>query len=112
MKYYCCSLMNDFGQIDPFLRLVDDRKLQALDQKIVEGDMVKIYGSAEDNEAALKTLSMINIGEDQSPEFYASRILKANEKLSDVISLPRWILKHMCRLVISALSKICDFCAG
>ncbi|XP_047981589.1 protein SEMI-ROLLED LEAF 2-like [Salvia hispanica] len=69
--------------IDPFLRLVDDSKLQALDQKIVVGDMVKNYGSKEDNEDALKSLSMINISDEQSPEFFASMILKAMEKLSD-----------------------------
>lgn len=69
--------------IDPFFRLVDDSKLQALDKKIVVGDMVRIYGSKEDNEDALKSLSTINITDDQSPEFFASMILKANEKLSD-----------------------------
>ncbi|KAG6406274.1 hypothetical protein SASPL_133874 [Salvia splendens] len=69
--------------MDPFLRLVDDSKLQALDQKVVVGDMVKNYGSKEDNEDALKSLSMINISDEQSPEFYASMILKAMGKLSD-----------------------------
>ncbi|XP_057807732.1 protein SEMI-ROLLED LEAF 2-like [Salvia miltiorrhiza] len=69
--------------IDPFLRLVDDSKLQALDQKIVVSDMVKIYGSKEDNEDALKALSKINISDEQSPEFFASTILKAMGKLSD-----------------------------
>lgn len=89
-----------YGQIDPFLRLVDDSKLQALDKKIVVGDMVRIYGSKEDNEDALKSLSTINITDDQSPEFFASMILKANEKLSDVMFLSGWIQKHPCWLVI------------
>ncbi|KAG6408586.1 hypothetical protein SASPL_131602 [Salvia splendens] len=69
--------------IDPFLRLVDDSKLQALDKRIVVGDMVKDYGSKEDNEDALKLLSMINISDEQSPEFFASMILNAMGKLSD-----------------------------
>ena len=99
MKYCSYSLIYDFEQIDPFLRLVDDSKLQALDQKIVVGDMVKNYGSKEDNEDALKSLSMINISDEQSPEFFASMILKAMEKLSDVMFLPGWILNHSSWLV-------------
>ncbi|KAH6824536.1 hypothetical protein C2S53_010350 [Perilla frutescens var. hirtella] len=81
--------------IDPFLRLVDDSKLQALDQKIVVGDMVKIYGSQEDNEDALKSLSTINISDDQSPEFFASMILKSMVKLSDadLSNMKRQLLK-------------------
>lgn len=59
--------------------------------------MVKIYGSKEDNEDALKSLSTINIADDQSPEFCASMILKANAKLSDVMFLSGWIKNiHVC----------------
>lgn len=81
--------------IDPFLLLVDDSKLQALDQKIVVGDVVKLYGSKEDNEDALKSLSTINISDDQSPEFFASMILKAMGNLSDadLSNMKRQLLK-------------------
>ncbi|KAL1535056.1 protein SEMI-ROLLED LEAF 2-like [Salvia divinorum] len=81
--------------IDPFLLLVDDSKLQALDQKIVVGDMVKNYGSKEDNEDALKSLSMINISDEQSPEFFASMILKAMGKLpdADLFNIKEQLLK-------------------
>lgn len=93
-------LIDVFEQIDPFLRLVEDSKLQALDQKIIEGNTVKIYGSKEDNEDALTSLSTINITEEQSPEFFASMVLKAMGNLSDVIFLSCWILEHPHWLVI------------
>lgn len=100
MKCYCCCITNDLQQVDPFLRLVDDSKLQALDHKIVVGDTVKIYGSKEDNEDALKSLSAINISDEQSSECFASMILKDLGKLSNVMSLSGWILQYPCLLVI------------
>ncbi|EYU27043.1 hypothetical protein MIMGU_mgv1a000818mg [Erythranthe guttata] len=69
--------------IDPFLRLVDDCKLEALDHKTGGNDMVKVYGSKEDDEDALKSLSTIRINEEQSTEYFASIILKNMGKLSD-----------------------------
>ncbi|KAI3445035.1 hypothetical protein Pfo_001700 [Paulownia fortunei] len=69
--------------VDPFLRLVDDCKLQTLDHKIGVDDMVKVYGSKEDDEDALKSLSAIKISEEQSTESYASMILKNLGKLSN-----------------------------
>lgn len=64
---------------------MDDNKLQALDKKIVAADMVKVYGSEEDNEDALKSLSAINISDEQSQEYYASMILEDLETTSNVI---------------------------
>ncbi|KAK6162993.1 hypothetical protein DH2020_002834 [Rehmannia glutinosa] len=62
--------------VDPFLRLVDDSKLKALDHKITVDDIVKVYGSKEDDEDALKSLSAIKISDEQSTESFASMILK------------------------------------
>ncbi|KAL3815091.1 hypothetical protein ACJIZ3_016359 [Penstemon smallii] len=68
--------------VDPFLQLVDDGKLQAVDDKIEVDNMVKIYGSKEDDEDALKSLSAIKINEDQSTESFASMIMEILGKLS------------------------------
>ncbi|KAL8500821.1 hypothetical protein ACS0TY_020416 [Phlomoides rotata] len=81
--------------VDPFLRLVDDNKLQALGHKIVAGDTVKVYGSKEDNEDALKSLSAIHISDEQSQEFYASMILKDLGKMpnADLSNTKEQLLK-------------------
>lgn len=52
---------------------------------MVAADMVKVYGSEEDNEDALKSLSAINISDEQSQEYYASMILEDLETTSNVI---------------------------
>ncbi|KAG9145043.1 hypothetical protein Leryth_018334 [Lithospermum erythrorhizon] len=56
---------------DPFLRLVDESKLQAVAEK-----NMKVYGSEGDNEDALKSLSSIKLTGDQSTEAFASMIVK------------------------------------
>ncbi|CAI9764970.1 unnamed protein product [Fraxinus pennsylvanica] len=68
--------------VDPFLQLVDDSKLQA---KLVD-PKVNAYGSKEDDENALKSLSVIKISEDQSTESFASKIVKNLGKLSNTES--------------------------
>ncbi|XP_022869447.1 uncharacterized protein LOC111388865 isoform X2 [Olea europaea var. sylvestris] len=68
--------------VDPFLQLVDDSKLQA---KLVDPKM-NTYGSKEDDENALNSLSVIKISEDQSTESFASKIVKNLEKLSNTES--------------------------
>ncbi|KAE8723334.1 protein OBERON 4-like [Hibiscus syriacus] len=62
---------------DPFLQLVDDCKLQITNPG-------KIYGSKEDNEDALKSLSEIHLAENQSKESLATMIVKFLGNLSDV----------------------------
>lgn len=79
-------LINELQQIDPFLRLVEDCKLQAVDHKTGGYDMVKVYGSKEDDEDALNSLSAIRISEERSIETFASMILSNMGKLSDVCS--------------------------
>ncbi|XP_062114862.1 protein SEMI-ROLLED LEAF 2-like [Humulus lupulus] len=70
--------------IDPFLKLVDDCKLQALH---AESD--RAYGSKSDDECALSSLSAIDITGSQSKESLATMILKALEKSSDESSAIR-----------------------
>ncbi|KAK8654600.1 hypothetical protein V6N13_128559 [Hibiscus sabdariffa] len=61
---------------DPFLQLVDDCKLQTTNPG-------KIYGSKEDDEDALKSLSEIRLAENQSKESLATMIVKFLGNLSD-----------------------------
>lgn len=65
--------------VDPFLRLVEDHKLQA----VSSGSKANAYGSKEDDGSAMKSLSQIEITEDQTREFFASEIVKSLEDLSD-----------------------------
>ncbi|PON74225.1 Coatomer beta subunit [Parasponia andersonii] len=68
--------------VDPFLKLVDDYKLQAVHAG--SDQLREAYGSKSDDESALNSLSMIKITESQSKESFATMIVKALEKSSDV----------------------------
>ncbi|CAN4089922.1 unnamed protein product [Withania somnifera] len=70
------------AKVDPFLHLVEDSKLQASDSTSVHGRVA--YGSNEDDSAAQKCLSQINITEEQSTESMISLILKTFTNLSDL----------------------------
>ncbi|KAL9676241.1 hypothetical protein QQ045_004454 [Rhodiola kirilowii] len=59
---------------DPYLQLVDDCKLVAV--KSEAGQSENVYGSKEDDEDALKSLSAVEINETQTADFYASMIVK------------------------------------
>ncbi|XP_015898982.3 protein SEMI-ROLLED LEAF 2 isoform X1 [Ziziphus jujuba] len=65
--------------VDPFLCLVDESKLQAVNS----GSNANAYGSKEDNSSAIKSLLKIVITEDQTRESYATEILKSLENLPD-----------------------------
>ncbi|KAA8518182.1 hypothetical protein F0562_015656 [Nyssa sinensis] len=67
--------------VDPFLHLVEDHKLQAVNTGSFHSKIV--YGSKEDDVLALKSLSEIEIAEDQTREALASMIVKSLENLSD-----------------------------
>ncbi|TQD89872.1 hypothetical protein C1H46_024574 [Malus baccata] len=67
--------------VDPFLHLVEDRKLQAV--KTGPNHPRHLYGSEEDDNMALKSLSEINITEEQTKEFFASEVVKSLERLLD-----------------------------
>lgn len=70
-------------QVDPFLHLVDDSKLKTVDTGYILGNID--YGSKEDDEYALKTLSEIKFTKDQTKESLASMIVKSFTNLSNVI---------------------------
>ncbi|XP_022770094.1 uncharacterized protein LOC111313685 isoform X2 [Durio zibethinus] len=67
--------------VDPFLQLVNDCKLQIAKTEIEHPG--KVYGSKEDDEDALKSLSEIKIAENQSNESFATMIVKFLGNLSD-----------------------------
>ena len=76
--YFLCALL----QVDPFLCLIEDCRLQALDS--AAEPCTKLYGSKEDDDLALKSLSNIDMNEDQSKETSVSLILDSLEDLSEV----------------------------
>uniref|UniRef100_A0A3Q7EJ49 Cyclin-like domain-containing protein n=1 Tax=Solanum lycopersicum TaxID=4081 RepID=A0A3Q7EJ49_SOLLC len=61
--------------VDPFLQLVDDCKLEAVTGKTEHA--VKVYGSKEDDEDALKSLSAIQLSSNQTTEYFASIIVES-----------------------------------
>ncbi|GLT96039.1 hypothetical protein SLE2022_136880 [Rubroshorea leprosula] len=67
--------------VDPFLCLVEDHKLTAVNGGALQQTIV--YGLKEDDNLALKTLSQIQITQDQSRESLASEILKSLGDLSE-----------------------------
>jgi hypothetical protein len=71
-----------FCQVDPFLRLVEDCRLQALNRQ--NEPCSRVYGSKEDDDLALKSLSNVSMNEDQSKETSISLILNSLENLSEV----------------------------
>lgn len=67
--------------VDPFLHLIENSKLQAVDY---EQDLHRnVYGSKEDDESALKSLLEIEIHEEMTREDLASVIVKGLEHLPD-----------------------------
>lgn len=68
-------------EVDPFLHLVEDNKLQAV--KTGPDHPTNVYGSKEDDNLALKSLSQIEITGDQCRESFASEIVKSLDKLSE-----------------------------
>lgn len=67
-------------QVDPFLCLVEDSKLQIS----AVGSQNITYGSKEDDSSALKCLSEIKIKENQTKEFLVSAIIKNLTNLLEV----------------------------
>ncbi|KAK3155450.1 hypothetical protein QOZ80_2BG0203440 [Eleusine coracana subsp. coracana] len=68
--------------VDPFLHLIEDCRLQALDRQAEPRS--RVYGSKEDDDLALKSLSNITMNEDQSKETSVSLILNSLENLSEL----------------------------
>lgn len=69
-------------QVDPFLCLVEDSKLQISDMAL--GNHNILYGSKEDDSSAQLCLSGIKISEDQNLESLVSIIIKNMENLQAV----------------------------
>ncbi|XP_022152867.1 uncharacterized protein LOC111020492 isoform X2 [Momordica charantia] len=63
--------------VDPFLKLVEDCKLQ------VSSLPNQLYGSKEDNEDAVKSLSAVDTNESQSKESFARLILQTLHNMSE-----------------------------
>lgn len=78
-------------QVDPFLELVDDVRLQAVN---IESDNV-IYGSQEDDFAAMKSLSALELDDRQLKETVLSCFLTKFSKLSEVIHIISLLLGFM-----------------
>ncbi|CAL1353258.1 unnamed protein product [Linum trigynum] len=67
--------------VDPFLRLVEDRKLQAVSGETANTKVA--YGSKEDSKLASKAISSISITGEQSKEYFAAEITKTLSNLSE-----------------------------
>lgn len=78
--------------VDPFLQLIDDRKLQAVKPGVENPK--NVYGSKEDDDGALKSLSAIEITENQSKESFASMVVKMLGKSEPESSAIREQLVH------------------
>lgn len=70
-------------KVDPHLQLVDGSRLQAVFLESDKGKM--LYGLEEDEVAALKTLSAIELDDQQLKETMISNFVKRYAKLSEVL---------------------------
>ncbi|XP_022960135.1 uncharacterized protein LOC111460970 isoform X2 [Cucurbita moschata] len=67
--------------VDPFLKLVEDCKLQVVN--LGQDNPKQVYGSKEDNENAAKSLSAVDQSESQSKKSFANLILQTCENMSE-----------------------------
>ncbi|EEF32756.1 conserved hypothetical protein [Ricinus communis] len=70
-----CAVVLAEKLVDPFLQLVEHRKLKAVNNR--PDHPINIYGSKEDDDSALKFLSEIDITGEQSREFFVAEIVKS-----------------------------------
>ncbi|KAK4842260.1 hypothetical protein QYF36_018742 [Acer negundo] len=77
---FCAKTALTDKTVDPFLRLVGDCKLHVNN---AGGHLRNVYGSKEDNEDALKSLSAVEITENQSKDSLAAIIVKFIARSSD-----------------------------
>ncbi|XVF38077.1 hypothetical protein REPUB_Repub20aG0066700 [Reevesia pubescens] len=78
---HCSKVALTEKMVDPFLHLVEDRKLQAVNTG--SDQLTNVYGSKEDDNLAVKTLSQIQIAPEQHRETLASEIVKSLGNLSE-----------------------------
>lgn len=76
------TLMSPY-QVDPYLQLVDDCKLEAVNA--VQNQPSKVYGSKEDDEDALKSLSTVQQTQSKSKETFATMIVQSLATSPEVI---------------------------
>ncbi|URE05203.1 Cyclin-related protein [Musa troglodytarum] len=69
------------GHVDPFLRLVEDGKLQAVNT--AANNFSIAYGSQEDDNNALESLQAVELTESQSKESIVSLIMNSLSDLTD-----------------------------
>ena len=84
-------------QVDPFLCLVEDSRLQALDSTVEP-----CYGSKQDDDLALKSLSNIDMNEEQSKETSVSNIVSSLEELSEV--MPRKFMIYLFLVILHVVN--------
>ncbi|CAI8602133.1 unnamed protein product [Vicia faba] len=68
-------------KVDPYLHLIEDNKLQAV--SFSPDNMTIIYGSKEDDNRALRTISELLTSEPQDQEIFVSEIVKSLEYMSE-----------------------------
>ncbi|KAG6771288.1 hypothetical protein POTOM_022636 [Populus tomentosa] len=78
---YCTKAVLTEKMVDPFLHLVEDRKLEAVTTD--SGHPAIVYGSKDDDSSALKSLSEIDVTGNQSREFFAAEIAKSLANLAN-----------------------------
>lgn len=76
------TLMSPY-QVDPYLQLVDDCKLEAVNA--VQNQPSEVYGSKEDDEDALKSLSTVQKTQSKSKETFATMIVQSLATSPEVI---------------------------
>ena len=81
-ELYVFDAVSCLYQVDPYLRLVEDRKLEAVTTD--SGHPAIVYGSKDDDSSALKSLSEIDVTGNQSREFFAAEIAKSLANLANV----------------------------
>lgn len=97
---------------------MEDHKIQTV--KTGSDHPANVYGSKEDDSSASKSLSEIEIIEDQTRESFASEILKSLENLSEVkllyksfkhLRLPLLIKELIIHIVMFYFNKVWLFCS-
>ncbi|KAL5067191.1 hypothetical protein RYX36_018078 [Vicia faba] len=78
---YITSTFHILAQVDPYLHLIEDNKLQAV--SFSPDNMTIIYGSKEDDNRALRTISELLTSEPQDQEIFVSEIVKSLEYMSE-----------------------------
>ena len=93
--------------MDPFLRLVSDAKLQAVADTARKPSLA--YGSKEDDEDALKSLSAIKLTESQSKESFSTMIVQSLG-ISFNVMTKYHVMQH--QLIITSELSLSPFSVG